>query len=70
MYQRLDEDRPFSYPMIRSVPAMCAGSERYRRKLEPTPKGVAVTETADESPRPSKPMHARSTASSARACPP
>jgi hypothetical protein len=46
MYQRLDQNRAFSYPMSRSVPAMFAQSTRYERKLEATPKGVAVTETA------------------------
>jgi hypothetical protein len=48
MYQRLDESRPFPYPMSRSVPAMFAHSANYRRKLEATAKGVAVTETADD----------------------
>ncbi len=48
MYQRLDQDRPFPYPMSRSVPAMFAHSANYRRKLEATAKGVAVTETADD----------------------
>jgi hypothetical protein len=48
MYQRLDQNRAFPYPMSRSVPAMFAHSTAYRRKLEATPKGVAVTETADD----------------------
>jgi predicted lipid-binding transport protein (Tim44 family) len=48
MYQRLDEERAFSYPMSRSVPAMFAHSTLYQRQLEATPKGVAVTETAED----------------------
>jgi hypothetical protein len=48
MYERLDQDRAFSYPMSRSVTAMFAQSARYRRKLEATPTGIAVTETADD----------------------
>ena len=36
--------------MSRSVPAMFAHSTTYRRKLEATAKGVAVTETADDHP--------------------
>lgn len=48
MYRRLDRKRAFPYPMSRSVPAMFAHSTAYRRKLETTPKGVAVTETADD----------------------
>lgn len=48
MYQRLDRKRAFPYPMSRSVPAMFAHSTAYRRKLEATPKGVVVTETADD----------------------
>jgi len=48
MYERLDQDRAFPYPMSRSVPAMFAQSAHYRRKLEATPKGIAVTEIADD----------------------
>ena len=48
MYQRLDQNRAFPYPMSRSVPAMFAHSTAYRRKLEATPKGIAVTETSDD----------------------
>ena len=48
MYQRLDQNRAFPYPMSRSVPAMFAQSAHYQRKLEATSKGVAVIETADE----------------------
>jgi hypothetical protein len=46
MYQRLDQNHGFPYPMSRSVMAMFAHSTNYRRKLEATLKGVAVTETA------------------------
>lgn len=48
MYQRLDHNRAFPYPMSRSVPAMFAHSASYRRTLEATPRGIAVTETADD----------------------
>lgn len=48
MYQRLDENRAFPYPMSRSVPAMFAHSTDYERKVEATPKGVAVTETSND----------------------
>ena len=48
MYQQLDQNRPFPYPMSRSVPAMFAESANYRRMLEATPTGIAVTETADD----------------------
>lgn len=48
MYQRLDENRAFPYMMSRSVPAMFAHSTDYQRKLEATPKGVAVTETSND----------------------
>ncbi len=48
MYRRLDQNRAFPYPMSRSIPAMFANSTAYRRKLEATPKGVAVTETSDD----------------------
>ncbi|MDE2573637.1 MAG: hypothetical protein KGM44_14070 [bacterium] len=49
MYQRLDQNRPFPYPMSRSVPAMFANSSRYKRKLQMLPRGVAITETSDDS---------------------
>jgi len=49
MYQRLDQKRAFPYPMTRSVPALFARSTAYQRKLEALPKGIAVTETADDS---------------------
>ena len=48
MYRRLDQKRAFPYPMSRSVPAMFANSAGYQRRLEATPKGVAITETADD----------------------
>jgi hypothetical protein len=48
MYRRLDRDRAFPYPMSRSVPAMFAHSTHYRRTLQTTPNGVAVTETAED----------------------
>ena len=44
----LDQNRPFPYPMSRSVPAMFAESANYRRMLEATPTGIAVTETAND----------------------
>lgn len=48
MYRRLDQKHAFPYPMSRSVPAMFANSTGYQRRLETTPKGVAVTETAED----------------------
>jgi hypothetical protein len=48
MYQRLDHDQAFPYPMSRSVPALFAKSTRYRRRLEMLPRGIAVTETSDD----------------------
>lgn len=48
MYERLDQNRAFLYPTNRSVMAMFAQSGRYRRKLEATPTGIAVAETADD----------------------
>ena len=48
MYQRLDQNRGFPYMMSRSVPEMFAHSADYHRKLEATPKGVAVTETSGD----------------------
>jgi hypothetical protein len=48
MYQRLDQSRAFAYPMSRSVPAMFAHSTSYQRLFEVTPKGIAVTETAED----------------------
>lgn len=48
MYARIDQDRPFAYPMSRTVPVLFRNIGRYRRQLEITPKGVAVTETASD----------------------
>lgn len=48
MYQRIDQDRPFAYPMSRTVPALFRNTGRYRRQLQTTPKGIAVTETASD----------------------
>ena len=48
MYARLDENRPFPYPMSRSVPAMFANRTSYRRKLTLLPNGIAVAEVSDE----------------------
>jgi hypothetical protein len=48
MYVRIDQDRPFAYPMSRTVPVLFQNIGRYRRQLEVTPKGVAVTETASD----------------------
>lgn len=48
MYQRLDENRPFPYPMSNSVPQMFAHPTKYQRKLEILPNGVAVTETSSD----------------------
>jgi hypothetical protein len=48
MYQRLERDQPFPYPMSRSVPELFAKSARYRRRLEMLPHGIAVTETSDD----------------------
>lgn len=48
MYARIDQDRPFAYPMSRTVPVMFRNTSRYRRQLEITPKGVAITETASD----------------------
>ena len=46
MYRRLDENRPFPYPMSNSVPQMFANPTGYQRKLELLHNGVAVTETS------------------------
>lgn len=46
MYARLDTGRPFPYPASRSVPALFAHAQSYRRALEILPDGVAVTETS------------------------
>jgi hypothetical protein len=46
MYTRIDQDRPFAYPMSRTVPVLFRNIGRYRRQLEITPRGVAITETA------------------------
>ena len=48
MYRRLDENRPFPYPMSNSVPQMFANPGGYQRKLEVLPDGVAVTETSSD----------------------
>ncbi|WGR94924.1 hypothetical protein MTX20_12690 [Bradyrhizobium sp. ISRA435] len=48
MYTRIDQDRPFAYPMSRTVPVLFQNTGRYRRQLEVTPKGVAITETASD----------------------
>ena len=48
MYRRLDEDRPFPYPMSNSVPQMFAHPTQYQRKLDILPDGVAVTETSSD----------------------
>ena len=48
MYRRLDENRPFPYPMSNSVPQMFAHPTLYRRELEILPDGVAVTETSSD----------------------
>jgi hypothetical protein len=48
MYRRIDQDRPFAYPMSRTVPALFQNIGRYRRELQLTPRGVVVTETAED----------------------
>ena len=48
MYQRLAEDRPFPYPMSRSVPVMFAHPALYQRKFVLLSNGVAVTETSSD----------------------
>ena len=48
MYQRIDQDRPFAYPMSRTVLVLFRNTSRYRRQLQTTPKGVVVTETASD----------------------
>jgi hypothetical protein len=48
MYQRLDEEQSFPYPMSRSVSALFAKSTQYHRKLERLPRGIAVTETSED----------------------
>lgn len=48
MYERIDEDRPFAYPMSRTVPVLFRNTRRYQRKLQATSKGVMVTETAKD----------------------
>lgn len=48
MYDRLTEDRPFPYPVSRSVPVMFAHPTLYQRKLVLLKEGVAVTETSDD----------------------
>jgi hypothetical protein len=46
MYERIDQNRPFAYPMSRTVPALFRNVGRYQRQLQLTPKGIVVTETA------------------------
>jgi hypothetical protein len=46
MYERIEQDRPFAYPMSRTVPILFKDTGRYSRQLEMTTKGVMVTETA------------------------
>ncbi|WP_413436523.1 hypothetical protein ACFDAU_08560 [Sulfuriferula sp. GW1] len=48
MYERLDQNHPFPYPMSNSVPAMFANPTRYQRKFEMLPDGIAVTETSSD----------------------
>ncbi|MEY2343399.1 hypothetical protein AB4090_15085, partial [Acidithiobacillus sp. IBUN Pt1247-S3] len=48
MYARLAEDKPFPYPMSRSVPVMFAHPTWYHRNLELLKDGVAVTETSND----------------------
>jgi len=48
MYERLAEDKPFPYPMSKSVPIMFAHPQLYHRKLDLLKDGVAVTETSDD----------------------
>ncbi len=48
MYERLAEDKPFPYPMSKSVPIMFAHPKLYHRKLDLLKDGVAVTETSDD----------------------
>ena len=48
MYERLDQNRPFPYPMSNSVPEMFANPTAYQRKLEILPHGIAVTETSSD----------------------
>jgi hypothetical protein len=48
MYRRIDRDRPFAYPMSRTVPALFQNTRRYRRQLQLSSKGVVVTETAED----------------------
>ena len=47
MYERIDQDRAFAYPMSRTVPILFQNTGRYRRQLQLTPKGIAVIETSD-----------------------
>lgn len=48
MYERIDQDRPFAYPMSRTVPALFQNTSRYHREMQVTPKGVVVTETGSD----------------------
>jgi hypothetical protein len=47
MYERIDQDRAFAYPMSRTVPILFQNTGRYRRHLQLTAKGIAVTETSE-----------------------
>jgi hypothetical protein len=47
MYARIDQDRPFSYPMSRTVPALFRNTRRYHRQLLRTAKGIKVIETSE-----------------------
>lgn len=46
MYERIEQNRPFAYPMSRTVPILFKDTGRYSRQLQMTAKGVMVTETA------------------------
>lgn len=48
MYDRLDSNRPFPYPMSPSVTTMFRNSAKYRRTYKILPDGVEVTETSDD----------------------
>ncbi|MHB1332665.1 MAG: hypothetical protein ACYCY1_08720 [Sulfuriferula sp.] len=48
MYERLDQNRPFPYPMSNSVPQMFANPTGYQRKFEMLPDGIAVMETSSD----------------------
>jgi hypothetical protein len=48
MYQRLDQNQPFPYPMSSSVPTMFANDTAYRRSYKLLPDGIEVTEVSDD----------------------